>query len=209
MKLKMYLRGLGAGIIFATIIMGILGKSNSDTDAAGYAQTADNATLVESAADAALTEDSSNTDIDSAEENSVTDKAAAEESTGTDIALKDISIEADAAATVKSGAQASTGNSIATRSEEAGSNVAETAVENGEKYVVDNSTGSAEGRIIISSGDSSDSVSHKLFEAGYIDSETKFNDYLIKNGYDRRIRVGEKNIPQGSDYKKIAEIITG
>ncbi len=61
--------------------------------------------------------------------------------------------------------------------------------------------------ITIVRGDSSVSVSRRLFEAGLIESAVEFDQYLCKNGYDKRISVGNYEIPYGLDFEEIAKTI--
>ncbi len=61
--------------------------------------------------------------------------------------------------------------------------------------------------LVITSGMTSDTVAKKLKELGAIDDVQGFDNYLIKNGHAERIHVGSFEIPAGSDFKKIAEII--
>lgn len=57
-------------------------------------------------------------------------------------------------------------------------------------------------------GDSSVSVSRRLFEAGLIESAVEFDHFLCTNGYDKSISVGEYEIKPGMDFETIAKIIT-
>ncbi len=58
------------------------------------------------------------------------------------------------------------------------------------------------------SGDDSVSVSRRLYEAGLIESVSSFDDYLCEHRYDRFIGVGFYDIPAGADYETMAKIIT-
>ncbi len=63
--------------------------------------------------------------------------------------------------------------------------------------------------IEIAGGSDSAKVSALLERGGAISSASEFDDYLCKNGYDHKIRAGKHSIPAGSDYETIAKIITG
>ena len=52
-------------------------------------------------------------------------------------------------------------------------------------------------------------VSARLEELGLIDSATAFRQYLADNNYSRFIRQGEYVITVGDSYEKIAKMITG
>ncbi|MFI3200174.1 MAG: hypothetical protein R3Y54_01435 [Eubacteriales bacterium] len=60
----------------------------------------------------------------------------------------------------------------------------------------------------IVSGDSSYSVSQKLYDLGAIESVLDFDIYLCTNGYDKNIRVGTYDIPAFISYERLARIIS-
>ena len=78
-------------------------------------------------------------------------------------------------------------------------NVIEEAEELSEKYVV----------ISINGGNGSEIVSKRLYEAGLVSSEEEYNKFLVKNGYDRKLRVGNHEIPVGATEEEIAKILCG
>ncbi len=57
-------------------------------------------------------------------------------------------------------------------------------------------------------GDSSWSVSKRMEEAGLIDSASEFDSFLCKGGYDKRISIGNYEIPSGASFEEMAKIIT-
>ena len=57
-------------------------------------------------------------------------------------------------------------------------------------------------------GDSSVSVSRRIFEAGLVESAVELDRYLCDNHYDKSISVGEYEIAVGSDFETIAKTIT-
>lgn len=63
--------------------------------------------------------------------------------------------------------------------------------------------------ITIVSGDSSVSVSRKVFEAGLVTSASEFDSFLCANGYDRILSVGEHRVKAGASMKEIAEALAG
>jgi len=62
--------------------------------------------------------------------------------------------------------------------------------------------------LVIRSGDSSYTVSKQLAEAGIIEDAGAFDEYLVDNGYSRKISTGTYEIPAGADMEDIAKIIT-
>jgi cell division protein YceG involved in septum cleavage len=61
--------------------------------------------------------------------------------------------------------------------------------------------------IRVNSGESSGTVCARMAAAGLIESATDFNNYLIDNNYNRRIRAGTHEILQGSDYATMAAVL--
>jgi hypothetical protein len=70
-------------------------------------------------------------------------------------------------------------------------------------------TPKAQGKtVVIPGGSDSDRVAEILYNAGFVDSSVAFNRYLVDTGMDRKIRSGNKVIPDGATYEQIAAIIT-
>ena len=61
--------------------------------------------------------------------------------------------------------------------------------------------------ITVKSGQFSDTVAKMCETAGLVDSATKFDDYMCKNGYSGRISVGDHKIAKGSSYEEIAKAL--
>ena len=68
-------------------------------------------------------------------------------------------------------------------------------------------TGAAK-QITVSSGDGSDTVAEKLYEAGLVSDAAAYDRYLCQNGYDKKICTGVKIIPAGAGEAEIAKILT-
>lgn len=63
--------------------------------------------------------------------------------------------------------------------------------------------------IVIRSGESSVSVSKSLEEAGLVTDASDYDRFLCENGYDKKIRTGNYEIPVGASEETIALMITG
>lgn len=63
-------------------------------------------------------------------------------------------------------------------------------------------------QITVSSGDGSDTVAEKLYEAGLVSDAAAYDRYLCQNGYDKKICTGVKTIPAGAGEAEIAKILT-
>lgn len=64
-------------------------------------------------------------------------------------------------------------------------------------------------RVEIRSGMSSESAAEAVKDAGLVKSDEDFNSFLCENGYDKRLRVGVYDIPEGSDFETIAKYLCG
>ena len=64
-------------------------------------------------------------------------------------------------------------------------------------------------RFTVRDGLLSSSVAREMKAAGIIKSDKALDDYMEKNGYASSIREGTYWIPEGASYEEIAKIITG
>lgn len=58
-------------------------------------------------------------------------------------------------------------------------------------------------------GESSNQVAQKLADLRLVDDAAAFNQYMVDNGYDERVRAGTIVIPQGADYEMLVQLLTG
>ncbi|MCR4649120.1 MAG: hypothetical protein K5776_08590 [Lachnospiraceae bacterium] len=78
------------------------------------------------------------------------------------------------------------------------------------KPASDKTTGNVKTVLVeVKSGQSSETVSNSVMNAGLAKSETEFNKYLCENGYDKRLRVGSYNIPVDADFETISKYLCG
>lgn len=63
--------------------------------------------------------------------------------------------------------------------------------------------------IKVEKGNGSELVSRRLYEAGLVESAVEYNQFLVKNGYDRRLSVGNHEIPSGATHEEMARILCG
>lgn len=59
----------------------------------------------------------------------------------------------------------------------------------------------------ITQGQMSDVVVKNLYEAGIIDNQRAFNEYLDSNGYDAKIQTGTFYIQKGLTYEQLAKLL--
>ncbi len=185
MKLKYYLRGLGTGILFATLVL-FISYTYHNTDAQvkkrakelGMIETTESASNLE---DNTTKAEDSATDGDTKSENDTTTKNTTDESQST-----------TAVETTKS----EQGTTTATQN----TTVPETT------STIDNIQTQFEFSIV--SGMNSQQVAGILQSIGAIDSAAGFDQYLVQNGYADRIKVGNFKIQAGASYEDIAILIT-
>ena len=231
MKLKYYLRGLGIGIVVTAIIISFTKKPEELTDAEIKMRAAqlgmveesvladiqkDNdlvketmdkvdfaESMPESAVDVENTDDVQNVGEETVNiEDTVTEPEQDTENNGEEITNTEEAENTEESMT--SPEENAENTEETTNPEENAENTEETTnpeVENEqvESYIV----------ISIKSGNGSEVVSQRLFEAGLINSASEYNKYLVKNGYDRKLRVGEHEIPVGATEEEMAKILCG
>ncbi len=194
MKGKYYLRGIGVGILFATLVLFttycISGRGKmTDEEVIARAEEL-GMVMPESALDHLNkpydTSDTSESDSDTKEDTTDTDTKESE--------TQDTE-EADTEA--PSEGENGTTSDMQTTDEEASGSTQDPGTET---------------RIVtftIVSGMNSWNVASILQDQGVIDNASDFDAYLEANGYSARISTGEYSIAAGTDYETIAKMLTG
>ncbi|MBE5941071.1 MAG: endolytic transglycosylase MltG [Lachnospiraceae bacterium] len=214
MKFKYFLRGLGIGIIFASIIsitafqstdlntisdkevierakeLGMVEKQESVQDALKKDSTTehekDKSTIQDITKEESQKEDKKTTEKKSKDDN--TEKKTTEKKT---TEKKTTEKQVTEKSTTETTTAKSTTQEVTT----------ETTTQNNkqEKKTI---------QITIRGGMSSYPVCQMLEEAGLIKNAEEFDDYLIKNGYANRISVGTHSLTIGMSYEEIAIAIS-
>lgn len=214
MKLKYYLRGLGVGIVVTCILMSISNK-NAVADAkaeviAVYEQSSSEImTENESTQEETTQEEATepiilrNEEIES-EITSVLDEAQSQEQsvveTESEIESQTISIEIQSHETEKATTEDSGEIEVAIE-DESKSEESVIVIDSDEADVKD-------GKIIeiqINKGDGSGVVAQKLYEAGVVEDAREFDEFLMQNGYDKKLNVGVKVINTSESWQMIAD----
>lgn len=227
MNMKSYFRGIAAGMIIAAVVMGVANPKTAKMSEAEIISEAKTLGMVESTT---LTEHSENENKDV----SINDTVSFNDTVKADVSnsepLVSANDEGGTTVIIKEGGETETtvisGDASSEKSgEESAEEEAETSqgTENTEDTetikepesidpMPDDEAGfttteeSVEIRVI--KGDSSVSVSRRMFEAGLVESAVEFNKFLCDNGYDKSIVVGTYQISYGLDYESMAKIIT-
>lgn len=189
MKRKYYIRGIGVGILFATIILMTAyaisgGKKLSDEEIIKRAEElgmVKSETLLDDLVKPADTEVNTGDPVKNTESPLSTSEDITA-TTNTDVTTnEDATVNTDTAATTEDTATEASGSTENTRM------VSFTVV----------------------SGMSSWNVATILKDQGVIEDASEFDSYLVENGYSSRINVGEYSVSVGADYDTIAKLITG
>jgi len=231
-KLKIYLRGLGIGIMVTALILAIANlnrKNNTMTDAEVIARaqelgmvSSNSYSLTDAESDKANANsqntadeidgnsasdngtDNQNVDDQNSDNQDNTDNSASDSLDGTDS-----SDNTDNAGNTGNTTD-DTASGIDTSADADASNGDNQNTDTSATGTTDNTTATGEEiSITVSAGSGSETLAASLLRAGLIDDSKAFNDYMVSNGYATRIRVGTFQIPMGSTYEEICKIVTG
>lgn len=192
MKKKYFVRGLGIGIIFGALIMLAAyltsGKGSlSDEEVMKRAQELGMVKKSEYVLDSEVTSEETTTEAVTTEAPATTEKAT--EAT------------TEAPATTEKATEAAT--TEATTTEKSTTEKATT-----EAATTEQTDTKTKATITVSGGMSSETISSLLEDAGLVDSASKFNSFLVQNGYDKKLETGSFDISGGMTYEEIAGILT-
>ena len=200
MNVKSYLKGIGVGMIVASLILIIAGNMNkvSDEDVIARAKELGYVQSTSVSQPEEVDNTSSNTEQKKIEDS---DKV---ESTENNDANTD-NAKADDKAT-----DVNTNNENAEdKAYDANADSSTTESANSDKTADNNATSSETVKVEIKSGMSSESAALAVKNAGLVESDTEFNKYLCSEGYDKRLRVGSFDIPKDADFETIAKSLCG
>ncbi len=192
MKKKYFVRGLGIGIIFGALIMLAAyltsGKGSlSDEEVMKRAQELGMVKKSEYVLDSEVTSEETTTEAVTTEAPATTEKAT--EAT------------TEAPATTEKATEAATTEAATTEK----STTEKATTEAATTEQTDTKT---KATITVSGGMSSETISSLLEDAGLVDSASKFNSFLVQNGYDKKLETGSFDISGGMTYEEIAGILT-
>lgn len=196
MKLKYYVRGLGIGIVFATLLCVISFKVS------GKADMSDVEVIKRAEALGMIMK----TDI--LKEETSEEETSEKETTTENKEETESESETDTKETVSESKAETVAETLPAQTEPVTEAVIQTeavteAVTEPVKTVIENIS------VDVISGMDSGSVSKLLYAAGVVDDATEFDRYLVNNNYANNIRTGNYVIPKGSSYDEIAKILTG
>ena len=232
MKLRMYLRGLGLGMIVTALVLsfGVKSENKTMTDAEVRARAKELGMVEESEKlKDAVSKEAVNGEEAAAE---VTDSAnedgPAEEVTepnevktdGTDKSEEPVEVKKPEAAKDDAGKQEEVTEEPVKESspeEKVEDDKDAAEIDNKKEEIKEAARDEKKSEddkskkpynLTVERGYSSDRVAGILEDAGVIDNAAAFDRYLCSNGYDKRISVGSYQIPAGADYSTVAKLIT-
>lgn len=202
MKLKIYLRGLGIGIVVTALIMGIATKDGRPMTDAEIKAAAAKLGMVES-------DQLRLTDLPQSGQETAPPQNSASPSPGPAASPKPAVSQEPGEGTSEEGGE-SGGNAVPDQEEQEPEEPEPEEPEPGTEDTpepVAAETGETV-KITIRSGTGSRAVSNQLAEAGLIADAAAFDQYLCDNAYARRVCTGTFDIPMGASEEQIAKIIT-
>ncbi len=221
MRLKYFLRGVGIGILVTTIILTVTHASErkmSDSEVIDRAIELGMSFSASHSGQQSSTEESSPEESSAGQENSgddVTDDLQHESETETEMGSQSPSetvseLAGDGEALPGKESEAVTGMTTQAITE-----TTETTETTTELTTGNDNAGSAAGvmnnevtcTINITRGMSSRTVCDMLKQNGIIEDAADFDRYLIKTGYDDKIRVGEVEVNSGMTYEELTALL--
>lgn len=205
MNVKSYLKGIGVGMIVASLILIIAGNINNRMSDADVIKRAKELGMVEASAVNQSTETVVAANTEETKENAEAETKENSADTSTVETTEDKTVVENNTTDTDTDSSEDTKPEDANVSED---NVADSNVTEDTTDTVTENIGETV-KVEVRSGMSSESVSLAVKNAGLVDDDTEFNKYLCENGYDKRLRVGSFDIPSGSDFETISKYLCG
>lgn len=203
MKAKYYLRGLGIGVIVAVVIMGVTQD--------GRKETLSDREIMERAAELGMVEaGGSLADMaEAATQEKKEEEALTAQMPGNEVEEKpsEESTEAPTEKPTETPEEMATEKPTETPTETPTEKPTETPKATAEETLSKATSDTV--LIEVKSGEGSYTICQKLVEKGLITSATEFDNYLYTGGYDRKLRAGSFEIPEGAQPEEIAKILCG
>ena len=194
MKLKYYLRGLGLGILVTAALFLAGDKPKQALTEAEIIEKAKALGMIESPVLSKLNETETlseiETVIESEEESvaeSVVETVAESETETVEESETESVVESEIETVTESETEIETETETETEIETATESEAD-----GEEIVV-----------VVNSGEGSGTVSKRMAELGLVEDANEFDKFLMKNGYDKRISVGNHTMKKGMSWDEM------
>lgn len=191
MKLKYYLRGLGVGVIAATLVLMIAFS--------GHDKELSDEEIIKRAEALGMVMDAS-----SEEKNEIPEMAETEEILPTELPVKVIEPTETQTTEAVSDTESSETEAV-NKNDKIATPDTEAVVGEVQPQMTEKTE--EEISFTINAGQSSDTVAFNLYSAGIVDDATAFNTYMVKNGYDSRLSTGTFKIKKNASYSEIANTL--
>lgn len=222
MRLKYYMRGLGIGIAVTAVVLNFSVKQNTKelSDEQIKARAVELG-MVEKSLLSDVLEDTQTPET--TEEQALSEEAVTEPSTevqSTEEAGSEVSTEAqsteeaerEAGTEANTEAKASEESNTEAPLDEKSQTISDKNKETEKQQETEQKLSTEEKQevinIVVNSGESSVAISKKLQIAGLVTSAGEFDQFLCKNGYDKKICTGNHTINKGASNEEIAKAIT-
>ncbi|MDE6761094.1 MAG: hypothetical protein K2J90_10530 [Lachnospiraceae bacterium] len=192
MKFRYFLRGLGLGILFSSIIFLAAYQGNS-------AKKLTDDEIIRRAKELGMVEEDTPLKGLLSSEEKTSEKNGEKNTTNENDTTQDSSVEESTKQDAASTTEEKT-------SEESSQKESDSAQATTEKEDTDQNKEKV--TLTIEGGASSYPVCQRLQELGMIDSAEEFDSYLVEQGYASRIRVGTHTLSKGMSFYEIAEAIS-
>lgn len=209
MKLRSYLRGIGIGIIVtsAIFIVGGAGKKQQTMTDAQVIARAKELGMIESTVLSEMNEEAvePTAEIVASAQDEIKDEALAKEN---EEVTKEAEPTAEAEPTEEVTPEPTQEPTPEVTPEPTPEPTPEVTPEpTPEKPAKDTPSGNDENTIVVvvNAGDGSDTVAKRVFEAGLVSNASEFDKYLMANGYDRKITIGNHKIAASATEEEIAK----
>lgn len=221
MRLKYFLRGVGIGILVTTIILTATHASErrmSDSEVIDRAIELGMSFSASHSGQQSSTEESSPEESSAGQENSgddVTDDLQHESETETEMGSQSPSETVSESTSDGEASPGKESEAVTGMTTQAITETTETTETTTELTTENENAGSAAGvmnnevtcTINITKGMSSRTVCDMLKQNGIIEDAADFDRYLIKTGYDDKIRVGEVEVNSGMTYEELTALL--
>ena len=198
MRLKYFLRGVGIGIIVTTIILTITHASDRKMS---DSEVIDRAIELGMSFSASHSEQQGETEESSPNESSTEQETSGDEVTDGPQYESETETETESQSTSETVTESTDGGEALPEKES--EIITETATQAITEIAAESTIELITCTISITKGMSSRTVCDMLKQNGIIDDAADFDRYLIKTGYDDKIRVGEVEVNSGMTYEEL------
>lgn len=188
MKLKYYLRGLGTGILFATIILFV-----------AYSYRMSDSQIKERAKELGMVV-ADNVELENEGATTTADAKGENDSKEESTPKQEESTTPEATTPEPTTPEATTPEPTTPEP---------TTEKSTEESTTSDSGNQATCVVTVTNRTISSDVAEQLAEAGVIEDAEEFNDYLVDNGYASNIQNGKFTVTKGMSFREIANLITG